>query len=148
DSAAYELYLKGRALLRGKQDAEHLAQARDLFQQAINADSRFALAYAGLADASVATYDATKDSKWTADALNAAQQAESLNPNLPEVHFSLGTIYTDTGKTGAAIVELNRAIEQAPNSDEGYRRLGLAYKEAGKRQEAIQALTRATEINP
>jgi tetratricopeptide (TPR) repeat protein/predicted Ser/Thr protein kinase len=148
DRAAYDLYLKGRNLVRARQDQANLAVARDDFQQAVASDPRFALAYTGLADASLAMYDATKDQKWTAEALNAAQQADSLNTNLPEVHFSLGTIYTITGKTNLAIGELQLALEQAPNSDEGYRRLGMAYLKAGKRAEAIQALTRATEINP
>jgi tetratricopeptide (TPR) repeat protein len=145
--AAYDLYLKGRNLLRGKQDQANLSAARGDFQQAVTGDPRFALAYTGLADASLAMYDVTKDDKWTTEALNAAQQAESLNTSLPEVHFSLGTIYTVTGKTNLAIGELELALQQAPNSDEGYRRLGMAYMKVGNRAEAVKALTRATEIN-
>jgi tetratricopeptide (TPR) repeat protein/predicted Ser/Thr protein kinase len=147
DRGAYEAYLKGRNLLRGTRDQAHLTEALKLFQQAVDSDSRFALAYTGLADANLAMSDETKDPKWTNDALETAQQAESLNPKLPEAHFSLGTIYTVTGKTDMAIGELQLALEQAPNSDEGFRRLGLAYSRAGKRDQAIAALTRATELN-
>ena len=147
DQGAYEAYLKGRNLLRGTRDPAHLTEALKLFQQAVDSDSRFALAYTGLADANLAMFDSTKDPKWTNDALQTAQQAESLNPKLPEAHFSLGTIYTVTGKTGMAIGELQLALEQAPNSDEGFRRLGLAYSRAGKRDQAIAALTKATELN-
>ena len=147
DRGAYDSYLKARNLLRGTRDPAHLAEALRLFQAAVADDSRFALAYTGLADANLAMFDATKDPKWTNDALQTAQQAESLNPKLPEAHFSLGTIYTVTGKTDMAIGELQLALEQAPNSDEGFRRLGLAYSRAGKRDQALAALTRATELN-
>jgi tetratricopeptide (TPR) repeat protein len=67
---------------------------------------------------------------------------------LPEVHFSLGTIYSATGQTAQAIAELKCAQELAPNSDEGYRRLGSAYLEAGQKEQAIRALEKAVELNP
>src|SRR5437868_15471285 len=48
---AYELYLKGRNVWRGAKTAEDLQKAMSLFDESIKLDSRFALAYAGLADA-------------------------------------------------------------------------------------------------
>ena len=87
-------------------------------------DPKFALAYTGLADASLRMYGERKDSFWTEKALNAAKQAQALNDGLPEVHFSLGSVYAATGQMTQAIVELKRAQDLAPNSDEGYRRLG------------------------
>ena len=145
---AYEIYLKGRNLWRGSQNAQDLAKAIDLFNQAIKIDPRFALAYTGLADADRRMYDQTKDAVWTQRALGAAQQAQSLNDNLPEVHFTLGSIYTTTGRTAEAIAELQRSLQLAPNSDEALRRLGTAYLNAGQSQQAIAEYTKATEVNP
>ncbi len=54
--AAYELYLKGRDILRGKRDVKRVQSAVDLYEQAIKKDASFALAYAGLADASLIMY--------------------------------------------------------------------------------------------
>lgn len=146
--SAYDVYLKGRNLWRGAQTPKDLNAAIDLFNQATKIDPRFALAYAGLADADRRLWDQTKDPVWTQRALGAAQQAQSLNDNLPEVHFTLGSIYTATGRTAEAIAELQRALQLAPNSDEAWRRLGTAYMNAGRQQDGLAAYTKATEVNP
>lgn len=145
---AYDLYLKGRNLLRGPQNVKNAQEALALFDTASQKDPSFALALAGSADACVRLYEQTKDSRWTTQALGAAQTAESLNPNLPEVHFALGSIFTVTGRTAEAIVELNQALQLAPNSDEGLRRLGTAYMKNGRQTEALATLEKATKVNP
>lgn len=145
---AYDLYLRGRNALRAQQDLNNVAQAIRFFEQALEKDPAFPLAFAGLADASLQMYRQKKENLWIQRALSAAQRARDLNDSLPEVHFSLGSVYTDTGKTTEAIVEISRALELAPNSDEGYRRLGAAYKALGRKEEALAALRKALEINP
>jgi len=42
--------------------------------------------------------------------LAAAEQALRLNPNLPEVHIALGSIYNATGKSTEAVSELQNAL--------------------------------------
>jgi tetratricopeptide (TPR) repeat protein len=149
DFEAYELYLKSRNILRGgRKDEKQIAAAIALLNQAIEKDRRFALAYAGLADASLLMYDLKKDNSWATKALGAAQQAQQLNDALPEVHFSLGTVFRLTGRHAEAVAELKRALALAPNSDEAYRRLGSAYLAAGRKGDAIQAIEKAVEVNP
>jgi tetratricopeptide (TPR) repeat protein len=148
DIGAYDLYLRARNLVRGKKDDKSIRAALDLYDQAIKKDPGFALAYAGMSVACIDMYNSTKDGVWSEKALGAAQQAQRLNDNLPEVHFALGGIYVVTGKTAEAIVELKRALELAPNSDEGYRRLGTAYIAGGRKAEAIGAYEKATQVNP
>ena len=145
---AYDLYLKGREDMRQEQDPKQVQAAIDLYQQALKKDPRFALAYAGLADASLSMYGHTSENFWSEKALRAAQQAEQLNANLPEVHFSLGSVFTSTGKPAEAIIELKRALELAPKSDDGYRRLGDVYAETGRKSEAIDSYKKAVELNP
>jgi tetratricopeptide (TPR) repeat protein/TolB-like protein/predicted Ser/Thr protein kinase len=145
---AYDLYLKGRNAMRGQQDINNVKAAIGYYEDALKKDSGFALAYAGVADASLAMYREKKDSFWSQKALAAAQQAERLNDNLAEVHFSVGSVYNATGKSAEAITELKRALQLAPNSDEGYRRLGLAYLASGRKDEAIQAFQKALDVNP
>ncbi len=145
---AYDLYLKGRNAMHGEVDAEAVTAAVKFYEQAIQRDPAFALAYTGISDASMRMYTNTKDAVWAQKALGAAQQAQNLADNLPEVHFALGSVYTATGKSAEAISELNRALQLAPNSDEGYRRLGDAYRAAGKQDDAVKAYRKATEINP
>jgi len=145
---AYELYLKGRSALRGEENVKNTQAAVDLFQAALKKDSSFALAYAGLADASLGMYRSTEDSLWAQKALGAAQQAQQLNDDLADVHFSLGSVYNATGRVAESIVELDRALQLAPNSDDGYRRLGNAYLAGGRKEEAFKAYQRAIEVNP
>jgi eukaryotic-like serine/threonine-protein kinase len=145
--AAYDLYLRGRNSIRGHEE-KNVEAALDYFNQALKQDPRFALAYTGLADASLRMYDLKKDSFWTQKALSAAQQAQQLNDNLPEVHSTLGSVYSATGKYAEAIAELRRAIMLAPNSDEAYRRLGSAYMNSGQGKQGIEAFQKAVELNP
>ncbi len=148
DTEAYDLYLRGRNALRGRQDVANVHTALDFFEKALGQDSGFALAYVGVTDASLAMFDETRDASWTQRAVAAGEQARSLNPKLPEVYFALGSVYRTTGKEAEAISVLRRAIELAPNSDEGYRRLGSALANAGRIRNAIEAYRKAVERNP
>jgi serine/threonine protein kinase/tetratricopeptide (TPR) repeat protein len=145
--AAYDLYLRGRNSLRGH-DSKNIQAALDYFDQALKQDPKFALAYAGIADASLRMYGSTKEGFWTQKALGAAQQAEQLNGNLSEVHSTLGSVYDTTGKYSEAIAELKRAIAVAPNSDEAYRRLGGVYLNSGNMSQAIENFQKAIQLNP
>jgi tetratricopeptide (TPR) repeat protein len=144
---AYDLYLQGRNILRNSHDANGIRPAVALFEQAIDKDPNFALAYTGLADSSLRMYGETKDSVWAQKATLSAQQAERLSDNLPEVHLSLGSVYSITGKNTEAVAELKRALELAPNSDEAYRNLGEAYKASGQSEEAIATYQKAVAVN-
>lgn len=145
---AYDAYLKGRNALRGKPGADIVKGAITNFEKALNADPTFALAYTGIADASLRMYRDTKEAQWAQKAVAAAEHADQLAHDLPEVHFALGSVYGATGKTNEAVVELQNAVKLAPNSDEGYRRLGDALKANGNKADAIQAYSKAVEINP
>jgi tetratricopeptide (TPR) repeat protein len=144
---AYDLYLRGRQALRGPDVVKSAQKSIEFFEQGINRDPAFALAYSGLADASLTMYREKKDAFWAQKALSAAQHAEQLKDTIPEVHFSLGSVYLRTGKIPEAIAELKRGLLLAPNSDEGYVRLGNAYMESGQKDEAITAYKKAIEVN-
>lgn len=145
---AYDLYLKGRELLKEKRDEEGMRQAIDLFQQASAKDPSFALAWTGIADASLQMYRTRRDSFWADKALDAARRAAADSNSLPEVHFTLGSVYTATGKNAEAVEELKRALALEPNSDNGYSRLGRAYLATGQTDAALSALRKAVDLNP
>jgi len=148
NTKAYDLYLQGRNILHNAHSPDEMKQSVALFEQASDKDKNFALAYAGIADASRRLYGETKDSIWAQKANLAAQQAERLGSTIPEVHLSLGTVYSMTGKNAQAIAELKRALELVPNSDEAYRRLGDAYLASGQSEDAIAAYQKAVSANP
>jgi len=145
---AYDLYLQGRNTLRNGHGPDAYRQAVGLFEQAIEKDSNCALAYTGLADSSLRMYSETKESVWAQKATLSAQQAERLSSNLPEVHLSLGSVYSTTGKYTQAVTELKRALELAPNSDEAYRDMGDVYNRSGQSDEAIATFQKAVAANP
>jgi tetratricopeptide (TPR) repeat protein len=146
--AAYDLYLQGRNILRGKPDVTRVQSAMNLYEQAIKKDASFALAYVGLADASLIMYKLNHDAVWSQKALSAAQHAQTLNDEIPEVHFALANVYNATGKSAEGILELKRALTLAPNSDDGYHLLGDAYMAAGKANDALQAYQQAIDASP
>jgi eukaryotic-like serine/threonine-protein kinase len=145
--ASYDFYLRGRNSLRVN-DAKSIQAALDYFDQAVKQDPKFALAYTGVAQASLRMYGLTNDGFWTQKALAAAQQALQLNDKLPEVHSTLGSVYRATGKYSEAVAELNRAQALAPNSDEVYWRLGNVYLAKGDMPHAIEAYQKAVDLNP
>jgi serine/threonine protein kinase/tetratricopeptide (TPR) repeat protein len=146
NAAAYDLYVRGRNSLRAH-ETKSIETALDYFDQALKADPKFALAFAGEADASLRMYAVKKDNFWTQKALTSAQAADQINDKLPEVHSVLGSAYIATGKYAQAITELKRAISLAPSSDEAYRRLGAAYLASGDYPHAIEAFQKGVDLN-
>lgn len=144
--AAYDLYLRGRNSMRGHDD-KSIRSALEYFDQALKTDPEFALAYTGIADASLRMNAIKKDSVWTGKALAAAQQAQQLDDKLPEVHATLGSAYRATGRYSEAVAELRRALSLAPNSDDFYRRLGDVYLDSGNVTQAIEAFKKAVQLN-
>jgi len=145
---AYDLYLRGREIMRNQQTPKETETALHLYEDAVKKDSLFALAYTGIADASLAMYNSKKESFWANKALAAAKQAQQINGSLPEVHLALGSTYLSTGKLGEAIEEMKRATEIAPNSDETWRGLASAYLRTGRKSEAIEAYKKAIQEGP
>ena len=110
DPEAYRLYLRGRYLSNERTEAA-LGKAIEYFQQAIARDSRYALAYSGLADAHCTT--ASSYNKRVAPreayprAKAAALRALELDAELSEAHASLGQVLVQfdwdwTGGSGSS----------------------------------------------
>ena len=117
DPRAYELYLKGR-FQWNKRNAEGLYKAIEFFNQAIEIDPQYALAYAGLADVynllDIWAGLPTKETFPRAKA--AAEKALSIDDQLAEAHTSLAyAIHTYEWDWPAAERAYRRAIELNPN---------------------------------
>src|SRR3989475_6062271 len=87
---AHQLYLKGRVFWN-KRGVENIRKAIDYFQQAIQKDPAYALAYAGLGDAHaiLPIYAFTAPNEDVPAALAAARKAVELDGSLAEAHTSL-----------------------------------------------------------
>ena len=91
DPRAYEAYLKGRYLWT-KRTASDLRRSIDFFNQAIEADPSYALAYTGLADAYniLGDLNAIASDPAAGTAKAAAMRALELDPQLAEAHTAIG----------------------------------------------------------
>jgi tetratricopeptide (TPR) repeat protein len=145
---AYDLYLRGREIMRSQQSPKEIETALRLYEDALKKDSRFALAYAAIADASWRMYEDKKEPFWMNKALAAAKQAQQTNDSLPEVHLAMGSAYLGAGRLAEAVEEMKRAVELAPNSDEVYRLLAAACLRSGQKNESIEAYQKAIQIAP
>ena len=90
NAEAYELYLKGALI--NKRTGTSLKQAADFYQQAIEKDPNYALAYSGLAETYVlfSSYDVAPATDSMPQAKAAAQRALAIDDSLAEAHTALG----------------------------------------------------------
>jgi TolB-like protein/DNA-binding winged helix-turn-helix (wHTH) protein len=148
--AAYEAYLKGRYLLN-KRTEEGMQRSIEYFRQAINTDSRYALAYAGLADAytTVGGFGLLRPKQAYPKAEEAANKALEIDSTLAEAHTALGFSYTCYERDWrAAEREFRRAIELNPNYATAHFRYAEHLANIGQAECAIAELKCARELDP
>jgi serine/threonine protein kinase/Flp pilus assembly protein TadD len=145
---AFEFYSKGRAFLERRDVKTNVDFAIQMFEEALRLDTEFALAYAGLGEASWRKYQDTRENSWVDRAIAASDHALTLDPYQAQVRISLGIIYHGTGKIGKAIEEFERAIELQPMSDDAYKWLGRCYVSKGEKERAVSYYEKAIRIRP
>ena len=138
---AYQLYLKGRHFWN-KLTLEGVQKGLELFQQAIEKDPTYALAYTGLVDCY--TY-----LNRPVEARKAAAKALDLDPTLGEAHASLGffKFLYDWDFPGAE-KELKQAIELNPNYAQAHHWYAIYLAQMGRHEEAIHEAQRAQQLDP
>ncbi len=152
DTAAYELYLKGR-LLWEKRSGDNIPKAIGFYEQAITRDPNYALAYAGLAEAYVilpAYTPTTAPQDAYPKAKSAALKALQLDDKLAEAHTALGLFLciSDLDMAGS-ISEFQHAIALNPNYATAHHWYGNGPLLAlGRFDEAIAEGKRAIELDP
>jgi DNA-binding winged helix-turn-helix (wHTH) protein/Tfp pilus assembly protein PilF len=151
NSEAYRAYVRGRAILDAK-NPDNFEKAIDEFQKAIALDPTFALAYAGLADASTRrgfTTSGPRAGEFYATSKALAEKALSLDPETPEAHFALGTVKRiyDWDWVGAE-GHFKRAIELNPNYARAHLGYALLLSCLARGDEALVEIKRAMEIDP
>ena len=134
---SYAAYLEGRGLMARFDRPGNLDLAIERFAAAVQSDPGFALAHAGLAEASwTKAKRLNADPQLTAQALHHARRAVSLDPGVPLTHIKLGKILAETGQHELAIAELARALELAPGNADASRELAEVLANQGKFAEA------------
>jgi non-specific serine/threonine protein kinase len=149
---AYNYYLQGREYYFGGQGStkEVLELSTKMFEKALQSDSNFALAYAGLSDcySSYVMFGIDPRKSWLEKAEKAGLKALALDPNLAEAHRSLSRLYWTEGKTEKAIQEAEEAVRANPNYGEAWRLLGGWYSSTGQYPKAESAFMKVLEVKP
>ena len=151
NSEAYQLYLQGR-FFWNRRTAGGVNKAIDYFQQAIEKDPNFALAYSGLADCyfSLARQATTLSPKQAgAMAHQAAEKAVDLDPALAEAHASLALVFLmfEWNFQGAER-EFRRAIELNPNYPYAHQWYAELLFGTGRYDESIAEARKALALEP
>lgn len=147
---AYQLYLKGRYHW-SKRTEENYQKAVDYFQQAIDKDVNYALAYTGLADSY--SFLSSQGIRSPRDAFpiaeTAAKKAIELDDSLAEAHTSLAYVklYYQWDWAGAER-EYIRAIKLNPNYATPHHGYAYYLISTGRTEAAIAEIRKAQEIDP
>jgi len=150
NTEAYQLYLKGRYYWNRRTE-ESLKRGIQFFNQAIEKDANFALAYAGLADCynslGVMTFLAPRDAFLQVNA--AAIKALELDENLAEAHTSLAFAhFRYNWNWEEAEKEFKHAIALNPNYAIAYYWYGMFLNSMGRFEEALPRFAKALELEP
>jgi serine/threonine protein kinase/Flp pilus assembly protein TadD len=145
DPEALQLYLRGQFYAH-KGGRNNVLQAIEFFNQAIEKDPNYALAYAGLALTydSFDLYNIAARPEYEPKARAAAMRAVELDDLLAEAHVASGKFQAGTG----AEQEFRRAIELDPNNAEAHHALSLLLTYAKRFDEAITEGKKARELDP
>ncbi len=147
-AAAYEVYLKGKALTSVDAGTQRLAAS--YFEQAVALDSGFVDAWASLASALGRVYsNGSRDPVVAARAGEALRHTLALDPNGAQGQMAAvryyGTVAPDPARSAAAIAQ---ALRAAPNDADVLAVAASSDMGAGNLDAGIAKLERARDLDP
>jgi serine/threonine-protein kinase len=146
---AYQLYLRGRYHWNKRTGAD-LRKSIEYFQQAIDKDPSYGLAYAALAEGYILfpLYGGSPDEAFP-KARAAALKAIEIDETLVEAHNALARIKSDyEWKFAEAEAEWQRSIALNPNYATAHQWYGEYLGRMGRYDEGLAELKRAQELDP
>jgi len=146
---AYQSYLRGRYHWN-KRSGDELKKAIEQFQQAIDLDPNYALAYTGLADCYMLLeqYAGVPTSETGAKTKAAAERAIAIDDSLAEAHTSLAFHYHQSWRWEEAEKEFKRAISLNPNYPTAHHWYQILLEALGRNDEAFAEIKRGLELDP
>jgi eukaryotic-like serine/threonine-protein kinase len=148
NSEAYQLYLRGRYYF-DQRTAEGMRLAIDSFREAIKKDSKYALAYAGLANAYISSDTALPPRDNIPKAKEAAMKSLESDDSLAQVHTALGRVLQHGDwNWPAAEREFKLAIQLNPNYAEAHHMYSHYLTPMGRLEESVVEAKRALDLDP
>jgi len=151
NAEVYELYLKGRYSYFHKYSPEGWLEGLEFFNQAIEKDPDYALAYAGKARALGTCYHNGLFSSYEAipQMKAAISRALELDKNLVEAHTAQATLhFYHDWNWAAAEREFRKAIELNPNHTDARQGYGVFLFSRNRFDQAISEIKKAVELDP
>ena len=147
-SNAYSSYIEGRGFLARHDLSGNLDRAVASLSAAVKQDPKYALAYAGLAEAYWRKASLNGDKQFAVLANQNAEYAVQLDGKLAIAHSVLGSVYLDAGRQQDAIREFQQAVDLSPLNSDALRRLAEVYNTMGRFKEAEDLYIRSTQARP
>ena len=152
NTEAYQSYLMG-LYFWNKRTKDGLSKAIDHFQQAIERDANYALAYAGLADSYHLIvyygYQTSSQTEVYKKAKAAATKALELDETLAEAHTAMAMIQQNYERDAVASEKsLKRALALNPSYATAHQRYAWVLLGSGRLDEAISEMRRAQQLDP
>lgn len=151
NAEAYQLYLKGRYFWN-KRTEDGFNRGIAQFKQAVEKDSRYALAYSGLADSYIGLtfYNFAAPNETMPKAKEAALNALAIDNTLAEAHASLAHLLINFDwNWSEADKHFKLSMELNPGYATARQWYAIHYLTAkGRREEALQEMKRALELEP
>ncbi|HEV8717488.1 MAG TPA: tetratricopeptide repeat protein [Candidatus Binatia bacterium] len=146
---AYEYFLRGLECY-WRRTREANAQARQMFERAIELDPNFAAAYAWLGRTCLIewTFQWNEDPQVEERACDLAQRATTLDDSLPVAHQTLAYVFLMRKQFEQAIAEAERAVALEPNDADACITLGEILSCVGRPQEAVELVEKALRLDP
>jgi len=147
---AYDSYLKGRYFWN-KRTVEDIKKSVEYFQQAVEDDSKYALAYAGLADSYITLGDWQGLSPKEAfpEARKAAEKALEIDNLLAEAHNALAYVkYIYEWDWPGAERGFKHSISLNPNYATAHQWYAEFLTVMGRFDEALEEIKRARKLDP
>ena len=152
NTAAYDAYLRGRALAAGwTEDFSNAESAARAYREAVTLDPSFALAWVYLSSAESSLYwnGVDRTPARLATAKDAADRAVALDHNLPEIHLAIGYYrYYGLHDFKGALEEFQLAEKNLPNDVGILRAIGLIQRRFGHWDEVVAVMRRVFALDP
>ncbi|MFK8054183.1 MAG: tetratricopeptide repeat protein [Woeseiaceae bacterium] len=146
---AFEQYSQGRTLL-ARRTAPDLRAALKSFEQAVELDSEFVLAWVGIADAEslLTGYSDVEVETSFAPRRRAIDRALFLDPDSGEALTALADLRRDQGDEASAETFFERAIERSPHYPTARHWFALLLDKQGRLSDALEQIRIARDIDP
>jgi len=143
NAAAFDAYLKGVHALRDNDD-----KAASYFSRALQEDTTFAAAQAGICRAQLWRFESVHDAKAFDIARQACLKAEAMDPTSGKVRLALGDLYQANGDVARAQGFYRPLLDDPARRPAALVGLSIIEADAGRHAQAAAYLQQALDARP